>query len=209
VNTTGDLFTQPDNIRNDALTPATTSTEAAPSTRTTTTAPRDGADDDDDDKDAPAAEPEAAAEPTADDAGSFPPPLPRDHAAEPEGHRCPARIRRPICQASSDQLLDDVYGDWPHHNNGKHLNGGVAEDAAWQRRWRWLVALPTTHYSVPKGKVGRRFIQILAAEFRGVRARTWNSERPLVCVAVVLQTTPGVKRARDIRKRLTHRIDLW
>jgi hypothetical protein len=35
----------------------------------------------------------------------------------------------------------------------------------------------------------------LASEFHGIRARTWNSERLLVYVAVILQTTPGVKRA--------------
>jgi hypothetical protein len=42
-----------------------------------------------------------------------------------------------------------------------------------------------------------------------VRALAWNSERPLVYVAVILQTAPGVKRARDIRRRLEHRINLW
>jgi hypothetical protein len=42
-----------------------------------------------------------------------------------------------------------------------------------------------------------------------VQARTWNSERPLVFVAVVLQTTPRVRQAGDIRKRITHRMDLW
>jgi hypothetical protein len=57
--------------------------------------------------------------------------------------------------------------------------------------------------------VGLRFLNILAEEFQGVRAQTWNSERPLVFVAVVLQTMPGVKRARDIRRRLMHWMDLW
>ncbi|WP_288991947.1 hypothetical protein [uncultured Marinobacter sp.] len=80
---------------------------------------------------------------------------------------------------------------------------------AWQRRWRRIADLPTTHYSVPKGRVGRRFVGLLAKEFDGVRARTWNSERPLVFVAAVLQTAPGVKRARDIRRRIMHRLDLW
>jgi hypothetical protein len=71
------------------------------------------------------------------------------------------------------------------------------------------VDLSSPHYSFPKGKVGRCFINILASEFSGVQGQTWNSKRPLVFVAVVLQTTPGVKRARDIQKRLTHRMDLW
>jgi hypothetical protein len=72
-----------------------------------------------------------------------------------------------------------------------------------------MVDLSPTHYAAPKGTVGRRFVATLAKEFRGVKTRDWNSERPLVFVSVVLQTTPGVKRARDIRKRLTHRMDLW
>ena len=50
---------------------------------------------------------------------------------------------------------------------------------------------------------------MLAAEFRGVRERRWNAERPLVFCAVVLQTTPGVRRARDIRRRVDRRLDLW
>jgi hypothetical protein len=42
-------------------------------------------------------------------------------------------------------------------------------------------------------------------KFRGVRLRSWNSERPLVFVAVVLQTTPGVCRAKDISPGRQHR----
>jgi hypothetical protein len=109
----------------------------------------------------------------------------------------------------ADHLLDALYGDHPHQNDGSHLRGGVADDAIWQRRWRRMVDLSPTHYSAPKGTVGRRFVATLAKEFRGVTSRDWNSERPLVFVSVILQTTPGVKRARDIRKRLTHRMDLW
>jgi hypothetical protein len=39
-----------------------------------------------------------------------------------------------------------------------------------------IADLSSTHYSVPKGRVGHRFINILASEFRGIQARTWNSE---------------------------------
>ena len=31
-------------------------------------------------------------------------------------------------------LLQGVYGDFPHHNDGSHLDGGVADDAIWKRR---------------------------------------------------------------------------
>ena len=50
---------------------------------------------------------------------------------------------------------------------------------------------------------------ILAAEWRGVISRSWNSERPLVFAHVVLTKTLGVRRAQEIRARITRRMDLW
>ena len=61
-------------------------------------------------------------------------------------------------------LLQGVYGDLPHHNNGSHLGGGIADDAAWQSRWRRLAAQSASWYATPYGAVGRRFTEILAAE---------------------------------------------
>ncbi|KAI2490762.1 hypothetical protein MHU86_23809 [Fragilaria crotonensis] len=72
-----------------------------------------------------------------------------------------------------------------------------------------MAQIATTRYQAPAGRVGRRFIATLTSEFRGVRERRWNSERPLVFVATVLQTTQGVRRAKDIRSRLAQRMDLW
>jgi hypothetical protein len=57
--------------------------------------------------------------------------------------------------------------------------------------------------------VGKRFLTILTHEFHQVRERKWNSERPLIFAAVVLQSTPEVRQAKDVRKRLTQRMDLW
>ena len=110
---------------------------------------------------------------------------------------------------AADRLLDAALGDHVHDNAGIHLDGGVATDALWQRRWRRMAQIATTRYQAPPGKVGRRFLTILVSEFCGARERRWNSERPLVFVATVLQTTPGVRRSKDIRLRLTQRMDLW
>ena len=52
-------------------------------------------------------------------------------------------------------------------------------------------------------------MNILVREIAGLRNREWNSERFLVFPAVILQTTLGTTRARDIRKRLTQRMDRW
>ena len=57
--------------------------------------------------------------------------------------------------------------------------------------------------------MGGRFTEILAAEWRGVLNRSWNSEIPLVFSHVVLTKTLGVCWAREIRARITRRIDLW
>jgi hypothetical protein len=110
---------------------------------------------------------------------------------------------------AADRLLDAAFGDHVHDNDGTHLHGGFSDDALWQRRWRRMAQLATTRYQAPAGRVGRRFLAILTSEFQGVRERRWNSERPLVFVATVLQTTPGVRRAKDIRSRLAQRMDLW
>jgi hypothetical protein len=201
---------------------------AAPTARSRPTTTPTAADigEDDDEGAAPLAAPGAAEEAPEGAAGDlegedgdiFVPPLPEDHAGEPEAaeEAPPALLQKDpganfprFEPVPVDHLLEAVYGDWPHHNDGRHLDGGIPGDAAWQRRWRRIADLPSTHCSVPKGNVGRRFIDLLAAEFSGVQERLWNSERPLAFVSVVLQTTPGVKRARDIRKRLTHRMDLW
>ena len=64
-------------------------------------------------------------------------------------------------------------------------------------------------YAKPSGAVGRRFTAILAAEWQGVLAQNWNSKIPLVFAHVVITKALGVRRAREIRARITRRMDLW
>ena len=54
-------------------------------------------------------------------------------------------------------LLQGVYGDFLHHNDGSHLDGGVADDALWQRCWCQLAAQSESWYATPSGVVGRCF----------------------------------------------------
>ena len=110
---------------------------------------------------------------------------------------------------SAHLLLQGVYGDFPHHNDGSHLDGIIADDAAWKRRWRQLVAQSEIWYATPSGAVGRRFTAILAAEWRGGISRSWNSERPLVFAHIVLTKTLGVRQAQEIQARIMRRMDLW
>ena len=70
-----------------------------------------------------------------------------------------------------DLRLREVYGDWVHGNPGTHLDGGILEDRMWQGWWRDLAVMPPRQYDAPSGKVGRRFVNVLAMELRGIRDR--------------------------------------
>ena len=49
---------------------------------------------------------------------------------------------------------------------------------------------------------------ILAPEWQGVLNSSWNSKKPLIFAHVVLTKTLGVRRAREIRARITRVMDL-
>ena len=46
-------------------------------------------------------------------------------------------------------------------------------------------------YSTPPCKVGRKFTEVLAAEWQGVLNRRWNPDRPFVLAHMVLTKTLG------------------
>ena len=50
---------------------------------------------------------------------------------------------------------------------------------------------------------------ILAVEWHGVLDRSWNSDGPLVFTHVILTNTFGIRRAKEIRQKITRRIKLW
>ena len=108
-----------------------------------------------------------------------------------------------------DNQLITVYGNTIHRNDGRHLDGGIANDGVWQRRYDRVVAHPHPMYNPPKGGVGHWVISTMAREFTGVRERKWNSERALIFAACVLRKSPGVIRARDIKRRVERRLTLW
>jgi hypothetical protein len=41
-----------------------------------------------------------------------------------------------------DQMMDNVFGDHVHHNDGLHLYGGLTCDVTWQDYWRRLIVFP-------------------------------------------------------------------
>ena len=108
-----------------------------------------------------------------------------------------------------DRKLRAVYGDTIHRNDGRHLDGGIANDAVWQARYDAVVANPHQLYLPPQGKIGAEVVSLMTSELRGVRERKWNSERPLVLLACILRHKHGCVKAKDIKMRIATRIDLW
>ena len=70
-----------------------------------------------------------------------------------------------------DLRLQEVYGDWVHGNPGIHLDGRITDDGTWQGWWRDLAVMPLSRYEEPCGEVGRRYVNALVRELRGVRNR--------------------------------------
>ena len=108
-----------------------------------------------------------------------------------------------------DRRLMEVYGDTLHSSNGSGLHGGVECDAWYCKAYDTLVSHPNPMYSPPQGKIGKRFIKLQAKEFKKVRAQEFNSERALILAVAVLRKEPGISRAREIKKRINQRLDLW
>ena len=52
-------------------------------------------------------------------------------------------------------------------------------------------------------------MEILAKEWQGVFNRSWNSDILLVFDHVILTKTLGIRRAREIRIRISRRIKIW
>jgi hypothetical protein len=72
-----------------------------------------------------------------------------------------------------------------------------------------VVAHPHPMYNPPKEGVGHRIVLTMAREFTGVCERKWNSKRALIFAACVLQKSPCVIHARNIKRRVERRLTLW
>ena len=106
-------------------------------------------------------------------------------------------------------LLQEVYEDFPHHNDGTYIVEGVPDDATQKSHWRNLAAQLASWYSRPPSKAGHRFLSVLTDECRGVLDWKCNSKRPLVFAHVVLKRTLGACKARETRAIIDRRLDLW
>jgi hypothetical protein len=73
-------------------------------------------------------------------------------------------------------MMDKVYVDHVHQNDGTHLDSGIADYLIWQDYHKCLVVYPQKQYDAPKGAVGCHFISMLMELLRGIKEHKWNSE---------------------------------
>ena len=109
-------------------------------------------------------------------------------------------------------MLLSVYGDTIHLNDGSHLHGGIeaATDLKWQRWWLQVVSVDLKLWIPPLGCAdGKRFVNMLANEFRGVRLRQWNAEKAILFPPLILHRLGYVKSASEIKRKIISRMDLW
>ena len=111
----------------------------------------------------------------------------------------------------ADQKLISIYGDTIHHNDGRHLDGGIGvnEDRKWQRLHFRVASCTLALYDLPNGRWATRFLDILTKLWRATRLRECNSEKPLVFAACILCKVKDVKRFSDVKKLIWGRLDAW
>ena len=128
--------------------------------------------------------------------------------------RHPTQVHAPAApepgeDIEANQNPREVYGDKIYQNDGRHLNGGIADDQIRQARYDAVVANPHQLYLPPQGKVGAEVVSLMASELQGVRERKWNSERPLILMACILCRKHGCVKANEINRCIAMGLNLW
>ena len=76
----------------------------------------------------------------------------------------------------ADERFLSVYRYNVHQNDGCHVYSAIADDELWQALWLRIDFHSHPLYNPPNGNNGKLFISTLAAEWKGEREQTWNSE---------------------------------
>jgi hypothetical protein len=119
----------------------------------------------------------------------------------------------PLLQSftGADRKLHGVFGDTIHHNDGRHLDGGVGkdEDRKWQRLHERVVAASLPLYSLPNGRWAKRFLKLQTALWTDVRERGCNSEKACVFAPLILRQVRSKKTMSEVKTLVWSRMDAW
>ena len=102
-------------------------------------------------------------------------------------------------QSEVDDLMLKAYGT--------HRRLHTSPD--WTTRWQTITQLTGSHYFLPTGVVGRRYVTTLTAEIELLSQGIHASERLIVFSSVILQRDRMVKRAKEVRRTIDRRLSMW
>ncbi len=113
------------------------------------------------------------------------------------------RTNNPLLQSftGADRKLHGVFGDTIHHNNGRHLDGGIGEDEdrKWQRLHERVVAARLPLYSLPNGWWAKQFLLLQTALWRDVRLQGCNSEKACIFAPLILRRARSKKTMSKVK----------
>ena len=123
------------------------------------------------------------------------------------------RTADPLLQSvtGADWKPHGVFGDTIHHNNGRHLDGGIGEDKdrKWQHLRERIVAACLPLYSLPNGRWARRYLALQTALWHDVRMRGCNSEKACVFAPLILCRVRSKKTMSEVKMLVWSRMDAW
>jgi len=123
------------------------------------------------------------------------------------------RTADPLLQSftGADRNLHGVFGDTIHHNDGRHLDGGIGEDE--DHKWQWLheriVAARLPLYSLPNGQWAKQFLVLQTALWHDVRMRGCNLEKASIFVPLILRRIRSKKTMSEVKMLVWSRMDAW
>jgi hypothetical protein len=121
------------------------------------------------------------------------------------------RTADPLLQifTGADRKLHGVFGDTIHHNDGRHLNGGIGKDKdrKWQRLHERVVAARLPLYSLPNGRWAKRFLTMQTALWHDVRERGCNSEKACVFAPLILCRVRSKKTMSEVKTLVRSRME--
>ena len=113
-----------------------------------------------------------------------------------------------IYPSRSHTLLEEVYGYHLQHNYGNQMDGDIPDDTLYYNIWKHLETQSAIWYATLNVEVRLRFKACLAEEWRRFQDIIWNSDWNLVFSHATLMKKPGVFQEKEIRKRISKRIEI-
>jgi hypothetical protein len=107
--------------------------------------------------------------------------------------------------------LHGIFGDTIHHNNGRHLEGGIGEnkDRKWQRLHEHVVTARLPLYSLPNGWWAKQFLALQTALWHDVRLWGCNLEKDYIFASLILCRVQSKKRMSEVKTLVWSHMDAW